>query len=550
MPTIILNKEVFEKLVGKKLPLDQLKDRISMLGTDLEKIEGNEIEVEIFPNRPDLLSEQGFARAFSSFIGVKTGLRKYDVKKSGLKVYVDKNIKNIRPYTVCAIIRGLKFDDEKIREIVQVQEKLHTTFCRNRKKAAIGIYPLENIKMPIYFKAMKSKEIKFRPLESEIIMDGLQILSKHPKGRDYAHLLEGLEMFPVFMDSNQEILSLTPIINSHLTGKVTKKTKDIFIEFSGFDLEAQKVGLNMLVTIFAEMGGKIESLEVIYPDKTIVTPNLTPSKMKLDLTYVNKLLGLSLKEKEVKDLLERMGYGYEKEEVLVPAYRVDILHQVDLAEDIAIAYGYENFEETIPNVATIGEENSLEKLQNKIRDILIGLRLLEVKNYHLITNEDLTIKMQSKNKVVALKNSLGEHNHLRNSILPSLLKVLKDNQHNEYPQDIFELGRTFNFDKKEETGVKEEDNLAIMLCHDKSDYTEIKQVLDALISALGLEYKIKESNQNSFISGRAGEIIVQNTKIGMIGEISPEVLELWGLVVPAVALEINLETIFKIIISN
>ena len=77
MPTVNLNKNVFEKLVGKKLPLDKLKDRISMLGTDLEKIEGDTIEVEVFPNRPDMLSEQGFARAFSSFIGVKKGLRDF-----------------------------------------------------------------------------------------------------------------------------------------------------------------------------------------------------------------------------------------------------------------------------------------------------------------------------------------------------------------------------------------------------------------------------------------------------------------------------------------
>src|SRR3989344_3075638 len=147
MPTITLNKDLLEHALGKKLPLEELKDRISMLGTALEKIEGNQIEVEIFPNRPDLLSEQGFARAFSSFLGIKTGLQKYDVQRSNQKVIVDKNV-TMRPYTACAMVKNLKLNDERIKEIMQVQEKLATTHGRNRKKSAYGIYPLERIHFP------------------------------------------------------------------------------------------------------------------------------------------------------------------------------------------------------------------------------------------------------------------------------------------------------------------------------------------------------------------------------------------------------------------
>ncbi|HLD80214.1 MAG TPA: phenylalanine--tRNA ligase subunit beta, partial [Candidatus Nanoarchaeia archaeon] len=128
MPSITLNKTVFEQLVGKQLPLEELKDRISMLGTDLEDIKDNEIHVEVFPNRPDMLSEQGFARAFSSFLGVKTGLRKYAIKESNQKVIIDPSVKGIRPYTACAIVKGLQFDEETLKQIIQIQEKLHVTY--------------------------------------------------------------------------------------------------------------------------------------------------------------------------------------------------------------------------------------------------------------------------------------------------------------------------------------------------------------------------------------------------------------------------------------
>ena len=192
MPTININRQVFEKLVGKKLPIDKLKDRISYLGTDLEDVTKDEIIVEIFPNRPDMLSIQGFARAFSSFIDTKTGLRQYKVESSKEKVIIDKSVASVRPYTACAIIKNIKFDDAKIKEVIDIQEKLHSTLGRDRKKIAIGIYPLEKIKLPIKFEARKPEDIKFVPLEAHAEMTGRQILKGHPAGKEYAYLLEVL----------------------------------------------------------------------------------------------------------------------------------------------------------------------------------------------------------------------------------------------------------------------------------------------------------------------------------------------------------------------
>ncbi|MBT6774533.1 phenylalanine--tRNA ligase subunit beta [Candidatus Woesearchaeota archaeon] len=546
MPTINVSKKEFEQLVGKELPLDQLKDRISMLGTDLEKVEDDEIEVEIFPNRPDMLSVQGFARAFSSFIGEKTGLRHYDVKKSGEKIIVDGSVKKVRPFTACAIVKNLQFNDEKIKEVIQIQEKLHITYGRNRKKAAIGVYPMEKISFPINYKANEPNKIKFKPLESEQELTGLQILSQHKAGREFGHLLEGLDKFPYFIDANNEILSMPPIINSHLTGRISEETTAVFIECSGFDYQVLSKCLNIVVTALADMGGEIYSLELDYEEDKKSSPDLTPEKMKLDLKYINKWLGLSLSDEEAKNLLEKMGHDYENGIVMIPAYRTDILHQVDLAEDVAIAYGYENFVEEIPNVATIGEENKLEKFARKVREILVGLKLLEVKNYHLTTAENLNEKMLLENKLIPLKNALGEHNHLRNIILPSLLLNLKDNQHHEYPQNIFEIGRTFNHGKTE-TGVKETEKLAVVLCHEKTDFTEIKQALTALMDSLGLEVSIKETEHPSYIVGRVGEIIVNDLSLGFIGELSPEVLNKWDLMVPVVGFELELETVFDLI---
>ena len=547
MPSITLNKEVFEKLVGKKLPIEKLKDRISMLGTDLENIEGNEINVEIFPNRPDLLSEQGLARALSSFIGVKTGLREYKIEKSGEKLIVDKSVNDVRPYTACAIVKGLKFDDEKIKEIIQIQEKLHITYGRNRKKCAIGIYPFEKIKPPIKFIAKKPNDIKFQPLEAFKEMTGLQILSQHPTGKEYGHLLEGKGKFPLVVDSTGQVLSMPPIINSEQMGKVSDKTKDVFIECSGFDLEVLEKCLNMIVTALADMGGKIYSMEMEYPGKKVTTPKLNPTPMKFELEYVNKIIGVDFKESEIKKYLEMMGYGYEKGKALVPAYRADVMHPSDLVEDICVAYGYENLKPEIPKVATIAEEDKFSVFKDRIANMLVGLGILEVKTYHLTSKENQTSKMSSGIKVIELANpNSKEYSVLRAWVVPSLMEVLSNNKHNEYPQHIFDIGSIFKSGKTD-TGVAEAERLGIALCNDKADFTEIKQVLDYIMKMIDVKYEIKEADNSSFIPGRIGRVSVKGKDVAYIGEINPEVLTNWDIQTPVAALELNLSDLFEVI---
>ncbi len=548
MPTININRQAFEELVGKKLPIEKLKDRISYLGTDLEEVNENEIVVEIFPNRPDMLSVQGFARAFSSFIGHKTGLRNYKVEKSGEKVIIDKSVAGVRPYTACAIVKNMHFDNEKIKEVIDIQEKLHITYGRNRRKIAIGIYPFEKIKTPIRFMAKRPEEIIFQPLEFPRKINARQILSQHPAGRDYGYLLEGKERFPVFIDANDEVLSVPPIINSHKTGKINEKTTDVFIECSGFDFKVLKKCLNMIVTALYEMGGKVYSMELIYENKKFTTPDLNPEEMKVDINYINKLLGLQLKENEIKKLLERMGYGYKDKKALIPAYRADIIYQSDLAEDIAIAYGYENFKAAIPNVATIAEEDRFEIFKNKISNLLVGLGLIESSTYNLTNKEFQCKKMNVEMQLIELANSISsDYNVLRAWILPSSMEILNNNKHHEYPQKIFTIGTIFKKNNKFETNIEENERLAVAITSEKTDYTEIRQILDYLFRSLDLKYEIIETEHNSFINGRVGRVITNGKKVAYIGEINPAVLQNWELEMPVTAFELNLSELYGVI---
>ena len=470
------------------------------------------------------------------------------VATSDHKVIVEESVRKYRPYTACCIVKGLHFNDEKIKEIIQIQEKLHVTYGRNRRKVAIGVYPFEKIKTPIRFIALPPKQIKFQPLEFPQQINGLQILSQHPTGREYGHLLEGFDKFPIFIDANDKILSMPPIINSHDVGKISERTTEVFIECSGFDYDVLSKCLNMIATALADMGGEIYSMEIDFYGKKVVSPDLKSTDMNIDVDYVNKRLGLVLKEKDIKVLLERMGYGYSKGKVLVPAYRADVLHQIDLIEDIAIAYGYENIPEEIPAAATVGEEEDFEVFKRRISDILVGLGLLECRTYH-ITNKDFQKNMMDCDiPVIELANALSqEYDVLCAWIIPCLMEVLKNNRHHEYPQNIFAIGGIFKKDTSQETGVLEQERLACILSYDGVDYTRIKQILDYTLRMIGVEYSIEPTKHPSFIPGRVGRVVINGKKVAYIGEISPLVLTNWQLEMPSCAFELNLSELFEVI---
>ncbi len=545
MPTVTLNKKRVLELLENKFDDKFLADRIAMLGTDLEAITDTEITVEVFPNRPDMLSEEGLARGLRSFLGIETGFKKYEVKKSGFST-TNASPLPYWPYVVTAIVKGLELDDAKIRQIIQIQEKLGVTLLRKRKKGGIGLYPFDRIKMPVKFASDTPEKIRYRPLEYPEVISGKEILEKHPTGKAYAHICKDWKKITYFVDAKGTIMSMPPIVNSHDVGKIDEKTKDVFIEATGTDSNTLKIALNIVVTALADMGGKIYSMEIIQGKEKFTTPDLVPSKMKIDRKYVNKLLGLDLTEPEMKKLLAKMGLGFEKGAAVIPAYRCDILHPMDLVEDIAIAYGYENFDAEIPKVATIGEESRGAILKRKIAEVLSGLGFLECNTYHLSNEKDLIEKMNAKKvPLVKLSNSVNiDYDAMRNAVLPILMKVLSENKHNEYPQKIFESGIVFAEDSKEETGVSERVSLSVVSVHPNADFSEMKAVLDAFLRAFDIKYEVKEKEHPTYIPGRCAEIIVAGKSVGIIGEIHPQVLNNWEIEMPAAGFEVDVERVF------
>ncbi|MBU5688291.1 MAG: phenylalanine--tRNA ligase subunit beta [Candidatus Aenigmarchaeota archaeon] len=549
MPTIKVNRKDFCQLVGKNFSMEEIAERIPMLGVAWEGNEGDDFEVEVFPNRPDMLSVEGLARAFSAFMNIKTGLREYHAEQSEYMAIVDPSVVEVRPVFVACVIKDVNLSDEFIKSIIQMQEKLMLTHGRKRKKVAIGLHDLDKIRFPITYSVV-NENFSFVPLEQEKEMTIKQILEELPKGKEYGWILQG-NKYPIITDAVGKVLSFPPIINSEYT-KLETKTRNIFVDITALDEKAANEVLNIIATTFADRGGKIYRVKIKYPDLVIYTPNLNSKTINVDVNYINKILGLSLSVEEIKKYLSMMGYSSSEVkkgilQVNIPCYRTDIMHAFDIVEDVAIAYGYENFEAEQPNIATIGEEDALEAFSNKLRNFLVGYNLQEVLTFILNNKENLFKKMNVEEEEIAetANSKTSEYNVVRNWILPSLMEVLSRNKHNDYPQNIFEVGDVVVLSDND-IGAETIKKLGIVLCHAKASFSEIKSIVQSVLSNLGLnDYQIEELEHNSFIAGRTAKIVIKGRDIAIFGEIHPIVLENWNIEMPVAACEFNVNWLFE-----
>ena len=551
MPTLNVSYRDLCNLIGKSIDKEELKNKAVMFAKgEIDEINDDGIKIdEKDTNRPDLWSTEGVAREIAGRYG-KKGLPKYTTEPSGLVVKVDESVSKVRPFTVCAVVRNLNITEDLLIQTIQLQEKVSGTYGRNRQDVAIGVYDYNKIKGNVNYKAYKPNEMKFVPLEFSEELTLSEILEMHPKGRDFAHLLKGKEKYPIFIDDAGNVLSMPPVINSNYTGKVTENTTDVFIECSGFNLDVLKPALNVLVCALADRGGRIQTVDVVYKNETIKTPDLKPNTKRVNKDYINKITGLDLSDKEIKDLLEQARYdvaSITKNEVKVeyPAYRQDIMHERDVIEDILISKGYNEIEPVPVSINTRGSLLKLHENTNKIAEVMIGIGLQEILSYTLTNKENLLKKMERKDSPICeLENPVSMNwSVFRDSLLPGILEFFSNNKHHEIPQKIFEIGNCIIPDSKSETNYRDNLRLACGVTARQVTYEEIASMSDAFMRTLGINYKFRKTDNQIYIKGRCAEIVVGAKVVGTLGEINPQVLNNWGIENPVIGFEIDLDLI-------
>ncbi|MDY6966495.1 MAG: phenylalanine--tRNA ligase subunit beta [Halobacteriota archaeon] len=536
MPVVTLNYADLERLTGARR--DEILNRIPMIGADIERIEEDYVDIEFFPDRPDLFSVEGVARAMRGFLGVETGLPNYDVKESDIKIHVEPSVKPVRPFVVSAVVRGLNITTEVIESLMGMQEDLHWGIGRNRKKVSIGVHDLSKVKPPFRYLA-EDPGFSFVPLDYDEEMTMDEILREHPKGVKFASILEGMDKYPLILDSEGSVLSFPPIINGELT-RVTESTEDVLLDVTGLDCHSINIAQNIVVTALAERGGFIESV-LILDEGEKQTPDLNPTLWDLHVREVQKLIGVELTEAQCIECLEKMRFGAKLMDggiiqVKVPAYRADILHPWDIIEDITIGYGYDKIEAIFPKTMTVGETHPLGDLEVQLREVMVGLGYYEVMTFTLTNERKHFEKMRSEidDTVIRVKHQISEeYSMLRPSILPNLIDILSLNKHRELPQRLFEIGDVV-------VDSKNRLNLAGACIHSNANFAEIRSVVESVLRELGLKFEMTESENPSFLDGRRADVrLATGDFIATFGELHPEVIVNFGLEHPIIGFELN-----------
>ncbi|MFT4312873.1 MAG: phenylalanine--tRNA ligase subunit beta [Candidatus Woesearchaeota archaeon] len=531
-----------QSFLHQECSLEELEHILFELGFELDDVQGDDIKIDITPDRLDALSTPGLARILNAYRGKKYTFEK--PQSSQYHVHIDSSVKDVRPKTVCAVIKNVKFTEENLTELIWLQEKLHATIGKKREKAAIGVYPLDKIQFPIQYCAKKSADIRFQPLDGDGEMTAEDILLNHDTGRTYAHLLKDASKYPVFIDAKNNILSLPPIINSETVGRVTTSTTDVFVECSGFDETVLTYILNLVVLYLKDIGGDVYSVHV---DNVEYLMQDMPKKI-VENSYVTEKLGLSLTAKDIALLLEKMLYtvtvvNTTDVEVQIPPIRHDIWHKVDIVDDVLRAYGINNITPKVPHVATEGKKLPENQLMEELTQQLVGFGLQEIRTLGVTDKADQFEKMCIEPQNFVSLGSTAERsiNMLRTSITPELLKCLSQNQNAQHPLHVFEVGDVILPEKKSDVLSKNVPTVSVVCCSDSTNFTQVKQILATLLARFNCEFECQPISHNSFIPGRCAKILVNGKDVGVIGEIHPKVLRNWNIGYPCASFELTVD---------
>ena len=586
MPKIEVNENLFFNLLGKKYDFDTLEKKLTFAKAELDEKPDmsqpeNErvIKIELNDtNRPDLWSTGGVTRQLRIHEGAKrSNYSSFLSKKDSVKdcadrvITVDPEMKNIRPYMVSFVISGKPIDDPMLTDIIQTQEKLCWNFGRKRRSISMGVYRMADIKWPCHYKAVDPDKTSFVPLQCDQPMTCRQILTEHPKGKDFGWIIKDLPKFPLLTDDTDEVLSMAPVINSATLGAVQVGDKDLMVELTGDNMENLMLSANIVACDFFDAGYEILPVKVVHPYETalgkeVVAPFYFQPSTKTTLAAINKKLGCDLTKDEVLDALARMDNDVSAKDfdasektasylkankndvefvLNPPPYRNDFLHEVDIIEDVMIGVGLDNFKPVRPSDFTVGQLSDVTLFSRKAKEIMVGLGYQEMIFNYLGSKRDYIDRMcVSSENVIEISNPMSEnYQFVRPSIIASLLRAESQAGQAVFPHKIFEIGKVAFLDSSENTGTKTIQSLGFMTACNNANFNSLASEVSTLLYLLDHKYDVKEVEDPRFIPGRQAAIMLNGKQVGVFGEVHPQVLENWGIIVPCVAGEIDIEAL-------
>jgi phenylalanyl-tRNA synthetase beta chain len=542
--------EVPLTILTKSFPNNSIEDIIASLpfiGLDIEGKNDKLIRLEYNPNRPDFSSYIGIVRALKGYLELETGLPKYRINNDKrFQIEISGSVRSIRPYIRALVAKNIELDKDLIKMLIDMQEDLHMGICNRRKSASIGLHNLEKIRFPLYYTA-SSSEISFVPLDSSKALSLNEILSSTDVGKKYSYLLEKKSEFPILLDTEKQVVSFPPIVNSKNT-RLDDRSEGIFVEVTAIDPKIADLVSAIYAATLYDMNFQVYHVTLNEKNGSLIkSPDMSPSSVSASFMEINRFLGTKFPREEIVRAAARSRLGtrnsaHGKITCTVPRYRNDVRQVRDLIEEVMIGVGISKLSPTLPMINVTGSRNTNSVLIDKIKEVLVGLGLLETRNFVIVSRflqfDSMGLKPE-ESSIFKIENSLvSGHDILRNSLLPSLIDTIGHNIHSSYPQNIFEIGKVFRKGEPE----TEKWHLCVALASNRADYTSIKSILQTFLKvAFGKDVATRpNSYSEEYANGRSANIIVEGSDVGKIGEISDFVRQNHRIRVPVAAYEIDL----------
>jgi len=584
MPVVDVDPDELRELTGyHDKSDDQLREDLFGLGLEFEEwTDDDEMQLEFAPDRLDRLSVEGIARSLRYHYGDDRGVDIPSTNDAEWTLHVEDTPEE-RPYITGAIVRGLDLDEAGLESLIQVQEKLHATMGRQRAKGAIGVHDLTMLKgeagadreKSVRYTSVDPDGERFVPLESDEEMTPREVAESHHIGKEYGDLVADMDEYPAIYDEIG-LFSFPPVVNGRRT-EVTADSRDLLIEMTGTDQWTVDRMCAIVCYALAARGGQVERVTVEYAadapgeyaGQTLDRPDFAVKTKIVSHERIESIVGVEFDERQVIDCAERAGLdatttetsdGDPAYEVEIPPYRVDVLHPLDVIDDIGRAYGFNDLEPRYPDVSTVGGRHETSRLEDAARDALVGLGFEDLLNFHMINeaenydrmglpapDESGTDPVESVvggGQPVTIREPYSEaYTMLRTWALPSLLMVLERNTHRAYPQHLAEIGLAARLDDGENTGVAEHQTVAGVLADPEATYEDARARLQAVATAFGVELETPRTDHPTFISGRTAGVVFDGETVGVVGEIHPEVLVEHDLELPVAAFEFRLDAL-------
>ncbi|UCH90809.1 MAG: phenylalanine--tRNA ligase subunit beta [Nitrospirota bacterium] len=561
MPTISIFQTDFSQLVGQPTSMSDIEQWMPLVKGEVKGVssETGEVRVELQDtNRPDLWCVEGIARQIRSVLtGSLTPHTFFSTRgRAKRRIQVMSGMEDVRPYVAACASLGYPMTPEGLEQCIQTQEKLADAFGRKRETVSIGLYRLPSIAFPVTYGLVKPNEVRFTPLGFDEKMTPHEVLTLHPKGLEYGGIVAECERLPLLWDADGQVLSFPPIINSRELGEVQIGDTDLLVEVTGTDLSMVILALNIFASNLADRGATIEPIDIVYPyetamGKTVKTPFDMGNGLRVPLQAIEQALGMPLDAKAIQTALTSYGYQVKltrhSVSVKLPPFRNDLMHMMDVAEDVAITRGYDSFSPIMPQTFTVGSLSEQEQRSDQLRDLLVGFGFQEIFSNILGSRQEFVERMRltdtEHESLVEVDNVMSlTYACLRPSILPCLLRVEALSPRVFYPHLLFEVGEVARVDHKADTGSRTVLSLAGISAHPGANFSEMHSYLDLLMYYMVWPYDLEPVAHPSFLDGRVGQIRCHGQMVGYIGEFHPEVLEAWQIDMPTSGFEFEITT--------